>query len=265
MPADSRHPRLKKLAASLGVTSSAGLWRPLATRCHRQKIQKNADYRRWLETQSGLDVHWGHDTVTDPFVLLHMGSQLYEITRMLRRRIGDVGRSRVLDAGASDGMFLREVGAVRGVGVNFLRACASRIAEEGHRACVGDVEHLPFADRSFDIVICCETLEHVANPVSAINELARVCRGRVFITIPWLDRTRISSRPAGWPETESHIFEFSEADFQSILTHASVRVEYQDRLEVFPEPPGALSRWWFGQWMYPNFFPRLQYYELVPL
>jgi len=265
MPGESRHPRLKRLAGLFGIASSADLWRPFAARRHRQKIDCDAEYRQWLEAQRELEGHWGHETVTDSFLLLHMGSQLYEISRMLRQRIGRPGHARVLDAGASDGMFLREIGAVGGVGVNFLKACAAKISSEGQRACVADIERLPFADRAFDIVICCETLEHVPNPVNAIKELARVCRGRVFVTIPWLERTRINPRPPGWPETESHIFEFSEADFRRVLTHAAVRVEYQSRIEVFPEPSNALWRLWFGHWMYPNFFPRLQYYELVPL
>ena len=263
--ADSRHPRLKRLAGLIGVESSASLWRPLAIRQHRRKLRRDAQYRTWLESHPGVDGHWGHETVTDELTLLHLGSQLYEIGRMLRRRIGELGMRRVLDAGASDGLFLREIGARRGVGVNFLTSCARKISAEGQLACVADVERLPFPSASFDVVMCCETLEHVPNPVSALNELARVCRGRLFVTIPWLPQTRINARPDGWPEVESHIFEFSEADFARILTHAHVRVLHRDRIDVFPEPPDPFSRWWFGRWMYPNFFPRLQYYELTPV
>jgi SAM-dependent methyltransferase len=259
------HPRLKRFASRVGVHSSAFLWKGIAARAHRRKLERDAAYRDWVQARRGVESHWGHETVTDEFVLLHLGSQLYEICRMLRHRVGDVEGRRVLDAGASDGLFLAEIGASRGVGVNFLTACARKIRAEGHVACVADVERLPFADRLFDVVICCETLEHVPNPVATVNELARVCRGRIFMTIPWLPRTRISARPAGWPEVESHIFEFSEADFARILTHASVRVEYQARIEVFPEPPDPAFRWWLGHWMYPHYFPRLQYYELSPV
>jgi hypothetical protein len=34
---------------------------------------------------------------------------------------------------------------------------------------------------------------------------------------------------------------------------------------VFPEPKDVFWRWWLGRWMYPNFFPKLQYYELTPV
>lgn len=263
--ADAGHPTLKRLAAACGVTSSAFLWQPLASRLYRRKLANDAAYREWLASKSGLDEHWGHETVTDDFARLHLGSQLYEICRQLKQRAGDVSGLRVLDAGASDGMFLNEIGAVHGVGVNFLPACARKIAEDGQDPCVADVERLPFPDRAFDVVMCCETLEHVPNPIGALNELARVCRGRLFITIPWLPATRINVRPAGWPDVESHIFEFSEQDFARVVSHARVRVSHIGHIQVFPEPGNPAARWWFGRWMYPNFFPKLQYYELLPV
>jgi SAM-dependent methyltransferase len=263
--ADARSSILKRVAAPFGMTSSAALWQPFAARQHRRKIRQQPAYRAWLQSRGGLEEHWGHETITDDFGLLHLGSQLYEICHMLRTRIGSAAGARVLDAGASDGLFLNEVGAVNGVGVNFLPACARKISADHQLGCIADVEQLPFPDRTFDIVICCETLEHVPNPVSALNELARVCRGRMFVTIPWLPVTRINARPTGWPDIESHIFEFSEADFARVVSHAAVRVSYQDRIQVFPEPTDPFWRWWLGRWMYPNFFPKLQYYELTPV
>jgi ubiquinone/menaquinone biosynthesis C-methylase UbiE len=49
-----------------------------------------------------------------------------------------------------------------------------------------DAHHLPFADRSFDIVISCETIEHLPEPAAAITEMARVCRegGLLLLTTP---------------------------------------------------------------------------------
>lgn len=48
----------------------------------------------------------------------------------------------------------------------------------------GAGENLPFADASFDLVICWDVLEHVQNPEQLLAELARVIRpgGRVLIT-----------------------------------------------------------------------------------
>ncbi len=41
---------------------------------------------------------------------------------------------------------------------------------------------LPFADNSFDLVVCSEVLEHVEDAVSAIMELDRICRKYIVIT-----------------------------------------------------------------------------------
>lgn len=50
----------------------------------------------------------------------------------------------------------------------------------------GDALHLPFADETFDRVLCSEVLEHIPNDVGAMTELARVLRpgGTMAITIP---------------------------------------------------------------------------------
>jgi len=47
-------------------------------------------------------------------------------------------------------------------------------------------QQLPFADESFDYVVCIEGLEHLENPHQAVREFARVLRrgGRVVVTVP---------------------------------------------------------------------------------
>jgi SAM-dependent methyltransferase len=50
----------------------------------------------------------------------------------------------------------------------------------------GDALKLPFADGTFDRVICSEVLEHIPDDVSAMRELSRVLRpgGTMAITVP---------------------------------------------------------------------------------
>lgn len=48
----------------------------------------------------------------------------------------------------------------------------------------GFVEELPFPDKSFDIVICTHTIEHIIDLEKAINELKRVAKKQLIIVTP---------------------------------------------------------------------------------
>jgi SAM-dependent methyltransferase len=62
------------------------------------------------------------------------------------------------------------------------------IASDDADVVVGPIEVMPFADASFDSVLCNAVLEHVQNADRAIRELARVVRkgGHVVIAVPFL-------------------------------------------------------------------------------
>lgn len=44
---------------------------------------------------------------------------------------------------------------------------------------------LPYADNAFDLVVCCEVLEHLERPDAGLQELVRVARRQVLISTPW--------------------------------------------------------------------------------
>lgn len=48
-----------------------------------------------------------------------------------------------------------------------------------------DVQNLSFRNKSFDIVLCQEVLEHVPNPVKAMLELKRVAKKQLIISVPY--------------------------------------------------------------------------------
>ena len=53
---------------------------------------------------------------------------------------------------------------------------------------VGDIHSMQFADDSYDCVFCTGTLEHVANPWQAVQEIYRVTRpgGIVYVDVPFI-------------------------------------------------------------------------------
>jgi SAM-dependent methyltransferase len=64
-----------------------------------------------------------------------------------------------------------------------------------HAVLVGNTQRLPFADATFDRVLCSEVLEHVPEPARAAGELARVLKpdGLLAVSVPtpvteWLYR-----------------------------------------------------------------------------
>ena len=49
----------------------------------------------------------------------------------------------------------------------------------------GDAGVLPFADASIDLVTSIEVLEHLPAFDQAVAEMARICRGRLVVSVPW--------------------------------------------------------------------------------
>lgn len=99
---------------------------------------------------------------------------------------------KVLDAGCGGGRHLSEAFRMKGVsvvGIDLNRDDAlkahnttkiMRHAGEDGGGCalvmVSDVTRLPFADASFDIVICSEVLEHIPDHCRAVAEIVRVLK-----------------------------------------------------------------------------------------
>ena len=112
-----------------------------------------------------------------------------ELERRLRETIHRWFRpgDRVLDAGCGSGrLFTYDLGgrASRIVGLDAERELAGNPNIE--EPVLGDLAALPFADRSFDLIICKHVLEHLEHPPAAVRELARILRpsGRMIILTP---------------------------------------------------------------------------------
>jgi SAM-dependent methyltransferase len=56
-----------------------------------------------------------------------------------------------------------------------------RLAHDATRVIPAEAERLPFADGAFDLVTAITVLEFMEDVPRALREMARVCRGRIFI------------------------------------------------------------------------------------
>lgn len=116
---------------------------------------------------------------------------------LVRKTIGPVAGLQILEMACGRGGFVRELArsGARIAGCDFsfsaLRVAKSKLSESGLKKLggqlvQGEAQRLPFADASFDVVISCETIEHMPDAQSALNEMYRVVRhgGRLFLTTP---------------------------------------------------------------------------------
>lgn len=100
---------------------------------------------------------------------------------------------RLLDVGCGTGIFLSMVSnkfPARVSGIDISPGMIEKSRELlGHRADlrVGDSEHLPWEDNSFDIVTCIASFHHYPSPELVLREMKRVLRsgGSVIIADPW--------------------------------------------------------------------------------
>ncbi len=97
----------------------------------------------------------------------------------------------VLDAGCGEGFvidhFSKKNPSFQLTGVDLSEEAVAYATEhfgDAARFRKGSVYKLPFSDNSFDTVLCSEVLEHLEDPERAINELKRVARNYVVITVP---------------------------------------------------------------------------------
>lgn len=95
----------------------------------------------------------------------------------------DESLTTLLDVGCGRGFLLSQIRQKK----NFdLTGCEihNGLKEPDIKFQSGFVEHLPFADKSFDIVICTHTIEHIIDLDRALSELKRVARKQLIIVTP---------------------------------------------------------------------------------
>jgi SAM-dependent methyltransferase len=159
------------------------------------------------------------------------------------------GGDPAVDIGDSNGIFLRALGR-DGISLNISAAATVKVHALGLDAVKADISNLPFRDGSIPLVFLFETLEHLSDPVHALNEIGRVCSGSLVLSIPAVHTTAIHrfhydpSRPVH----QHHIFEFSRKDFTSIVTHSPFIIEREHIAVVLGEGGGPWERLIFWLW-----------------
>jgi len=238
----------------------------------KKKIRGDANLKATIDELSQLKTlrtHFGYAEYKDEHLLLNLSIRLAETINTLKERLlatdSNYRNASFLDAGDPDRIVLRSIESERGISLNIVDDCVKQIKNVGGIPVKGDVQMMPFRDKSFDYVFCFETLEHLENPILGLKELSRVCAKKVFISIPWVEKTRVHEdnyRPDA-PAVENHVFEFNREDFAKIITHTDLKITYYKEINIFPKILNPIDNFLLKKFYYPSFFSRFQFYELT--
>src|SRR2546430_775555 len=140
------------------------------------------EYDKWHERI--FDAAPGHEDASSPWY------------QLVCEHLGSVAGLRILEVACGRGGFVKEL-ARRGAhvtGCDFsltaLRAGQGKLRLQGNGTSAaliqGDAQALPFAEESFDVIVSCETIEHVLDVQRALREIWRVARpgARLLLTTP---------------------------------------------------------------------------------
>lgn len=127
----------------------------------------------------------------------------------------------ILDVGCASGWFLSKIkkkypaSQCSGVDVYKKSIDHGKKLYKNLNFMLSDAHHLPFPDKSYDVVICAEVLEHVVNPEKVLEEIRRVLMsdgiaviemdtGNFLFQLIWHWWTHI--RHGVWKDSHIHIF-----------------------------------------------------------
>lgn len=161
----------------------------------------------------------------------------------------------VLSVCAGSGMdaeFLARAGATV-IAADISPGAARRAGERARRfhlavtPIVADVEQLPFADASVDVVYVHDGLHHLEDPAAGLREMARVARCAVCVSEPAQARlTRAAVRAGVALEREeagNRVARLTEAEVCGALLRCGFRVVHAERYGMFyRHVPGLPSR-----------------------
>lgn len=151
----------------------------------------------------------------------------------LMEAVSSLSPRSVLDAGCGEGRTTRvirsQVASVVGVELEVDALRHAPRGTEGLEFLAGSVYELPFPDDAFDVAVCTEVLEHLSEPVAALEELVRVAREAVVLTVPREPWWRMANMARGayltdWGNTPGHVQHFTKRRLRRLLENSRMSV-----------------------------------------
>jgi len=91
---------------------------------------------------------------------------------------------RIIDIGCSSGYLLKHLQVL--YPDRYYTGCdiIDKSEELPYNYIQSDIQQLAIEDKSYDLVTCCHTLEHIVELRQAVRELVRICRKKLVIVVP---------------------------------------------------------------------------------
>ena len=136
--------------------------------------------------------------------------------------------SRILDVGCGEGFtidcLLRSNGQlpIHGVDYDWPALLEAKKKHPELLFQMGDVGRIPYTSASFDLVLCLEVLEHVREPIPALEELRRVSSRHCLISVPNEPFFMISNLLRGknvraWGNDPEHLHRWTAPQFLGMV------------------------------------------------
>ncbi len=205
--------------------------------------------KTWLDKRYSRDqdgVYYSHQPIygydsnsSEPNAILRLAR-----TYSLLKTFEQLQFENFLDVGGGEGYLASLVNDLFGVPSITMdlssEACLRAREVLGIPSIAADISVLPFQDKSFDLVLCSEVIEHLSQPVRALSEIKRVAKNYAVITtaefcpLGEFERMlRVSTIDMDYPHAERNWFtkrDFQiifggEADFQSQMDSLGGKVD----------------------------------------
>jgi SAM-dependent methyltransferase len=244
--------RIKSLAKRLGFDTHKILFgifqRNAAAVLARKYSTCDTDTKELIASENER-YHYGDTEITEAASEAVLASFTLDRIQFIKEFLSPAQDYLLADLGDSNGIFLRSCGQ-SGISVNISDAAVRSLHEKGMETIKANIESIPFKDNSISTVFLFETLEHVPNPVSLLNEIGRICSDSLILSIPYVEVTRIHpyNYDPSWPIYQHHIFEFNKADFSSIMSYTPFTLEAERIAVVLDERVSIAERFIFFLW-----------------
>lgn len=190
-----------------------------------------------LEERFGLTpngIYWGHQPIygyRNPHSTSFCISR-YMVTKSILNALNKYKFKTFADIGGAEGYtanLVRELFEAE-VTMTDLSENACKMAKEifGLNALSADIHELPFQDNQFELVLCSETIEHVTDYRKAIDELLRITKNVLIITVPHETKAIVAKNIENKiPHAHIHYFDIKTLDY---LKELGYNISYEKTL-----------------------------------